>query len=193
MRLLLCLSLLFVASHHVVDFLFESLYLSVQVIARLVELLDLLLHLSLALLSLQRLAHAKRNCTFVKRLVSLNNHLDFVANTNKEETALGAVNSDLPNKLIEALCVQFFSDRADSCITCLSLLSLAVEVLLQVDHIDAGSRRGRHVLHPELAVLRVLARRQNGVEEVLVLGSSSALNRRELLLLGASLLSGDGG
>ena len=66
---------------------------------------------------------------------------------------------------------------------------LLVELLLEVDHVEARGRRGRDVLHPELAVLGPLPRRQDGVQDVLGLGHPALLlDWGQVLLFSAALV-----
>ena len=61
------------------------------------------LHLSLLLLSLERLPYSISHGTFIKGLVGLDGHLNFVLNSDKEEASLRTVDCDLPNHFIKGL------------------------------------------------------------------------------------------
>lgn len=85
----------------------------------------------------------------------------------EEQPPLGAVDGDLPDELIEALRIQLLPDGADARLARLPLLQLLVELLLEVDHVQARGRRARNVLHPQLPALRPLAGGKDGVQDVL--------------------------
>ena len=104
-----------------------------------------------------------------------------------EEAALGAVDGALADELVEALRVELLAHGTDARLPRLPRLQLGVELLLEVDDVQArGGRRG-DVLDPERAVGFVRARGQDGVEDVLGLGAArlGALDgcERALLLL----------
>lgn len=85
--------------------------------------------------------------------------------------------SHLADELVEGLRVELLAHRAYPRLARLALLELAVEVLLEVDDVEAGGRRGRHVLHPQLVVLGPLPGGQDRVQQVL--RGRRALNGRE--------------
>ena len=120
MRPLLPLPLLLVALDGLVDVQVESLDLLGQALALLLELADRVLHIVLLLLSHEGFAHAVGDRTFVERLVGLDGHLDFVTHTHKQESAFGALDRNLTDQLVEALGVEFFSNRADASLSCLA-------------------------------------------------------------------------
>ena len=53
-----------------------------------------------------------------------------------------------------------------------AVLQLAVELLLEMDHVQAGRGGGGNVLHPQRVVVELLARRENAVKDVLRLRSA---------------------
>jgi hypothetical protein len=126
-------------------------------------------HLRLTLFGLEGFTHSVGDGTLVQSLECLYRHFYFVSHTHQQKAPLGAVNCNLPNYLVEALRVQFFSDGADSCFPCLPLLQLFVELILQIDDIQAGCWTWWNVLHPQLPHVLVLSRRQNGVEIIVLL------------------------
>lgn len=57
-------------------------------------------------------------------------------------------------ELTKTLRVELLPDRADAGLPRLSLLQLLVQLLLQICDVQSGCRRARHVLHPELPIIR---------------------------------------
>ena len=72
-----------------------------------------------------------RGLSLVAYLVGLDSHPHFVSYSNKEESSVGAVDRDLSDLLIEALCVEFFPYRADSSFPGLAGLESVVQLALQ--------------------------------------------------------------
>ena len=144
----------------------QMLYLILEVLAYRVQLVYLYQHLSFPLFRLQSLAHAVGDWGLVESLVGLHSHFDFVTDPHKKETSFGAVDGNLTNEFVESLGIKFFSDGADASLSGLSLLQFLVQLILQVDHIDASRRRWRYILHPQLSAVLVLSGRQYGVEVV---------------------------
>jgi hypothetical protein len=68
----------------------------------------------------------------------LDGHSDFISDSDKQKASFGTVDSDLPDELIEALSIEFFSDWADTCFSCLPLLEPFVELLLEEENICLG-------------------------------------------------------
>lgn len=101
-------------------------------------------------------------------MVRLDCHLDFVTDTNKKEASFSTVDSDLTDEFIEALGEELFSEGANTGLTRLTSLNASIELVLQIDNVNLGGGLGRHVTHPEAALIRVLSRGQNRVEVVLV-------------------------
>mmetsp|Transcript_39275 Transcript_39275/g.76843 ORF Transcript_39275/g.76843 Transcript_39275/m.76843 type:complete len:224 (-) Transcript_39275:18-689(-) len=163
----------------------EVLDLPVEVLLLRLQLHNLVLHVRLPLLCLQRLPHAKRHTALVQGLVRRNRHSNLVSHAQEQQPPLRAVDRDLPDHLVEGLAVQLLADRADARLACLPLLELAVQILLQVDDVEARCGRAGYVLHPQLPVLGPLARGEDGVQDVLCLR-----HRRGLLHLGAFLALG---
>merc|ERR1740133_937583 len=159
----------------------ELLHLALQVLLLRLELLDACLHVCLALLRLQRLAHAEGDRRLVERLVGRDGHPDLIA--HQQQPPLSAVDRHLPDQLVEALGIELLAHGADARLARLALQQTLVELLLQVDHVQASGWRARHVLHPELSVLGPLPWREDGVEDVLCLRDLRlSLHWRQLLL-----------
>lgn len=59
-----------------------------------------LLHVRLALLSLQGFSHAKGHTALVQCLVSSNGHTDFVSHTQQQQSSLSTVDGYLSDQLI---------------------------------------------------------------------------------------------
>lgn len=144
---------------------------------------------------MQRFPHSKCYRTFVECLVSLDCHLNLVSNSNQQEASLSAVNGYLSYELVEGLGIEFFSDQTDTRFTSLSLLQLLIQLILQINDINAGCRGGGDILDPQLPCILVLSRRKNGVQVVLcphLIGISVRPVRGSTCLLGGNL-SSDGG
>ena len=173
--------------------LVAALHLVFQIFAGLTQLGDVGLHLVFLLLSHQSLAHAVRNGRLVQRLVGLHSHLDLVADSHQQEASLGAVDGDLADELIEALRVQLLANGADASLAGLSSLQGFVEAVLELNNIDAVSRRRRDVTDPESAILGELTWWQDRVEVVLLARGACFLERGKCgLTLLALLILGSG-
>ena len=173
--------------------LVAALHLVFQIFAGLTQLGDVGLHLVFLLLSHQSLAHAVRDGRLVQRLVGLHGHLDLVADSHQQEASLGAVDGDLTDELIEALRVQLLANGADASLAGLSSLQGFVEAVLELNNIDAVSRRRRDVTDPESAILGELTRWQDRVEVVLLARGACFLERGKCgLTLLALLILGSG-
>ena len=83
----------------------------------------------------------------------------------------------LADELIEALRVELLAHGADPGLARLALQQTLVELLLQVDHVQARGWRARHVLNPELPVLGPLPARE-GVHSAELLDASKAIGSR---------------
>ena len=149
MSLLFALSQLSVLTHDLLDLLLQRLDVLVVLLAGGLIITDVLLHLALALLSHESLAHAIGDRALIESLVGLNGHLDLISHTHEQETALSAVNGDLTDELIEALGEELFAEGADTRLASLSTLKLLIEPILQIDYIDLSGGLGRNVTHPE--------------------------------------------
>ena len=73
-------------------------------------------------------------------LVGGEGHANLVADAQEQEPALGAVDGDLADELVKDLRVELAADGADARLARLSLLQLCVELLLQVDDVQARGR-----------------------------------------------------
>ena len=101
---------------------FQFFYFVIKIGAFILNVLYFYQHFCFTLLGLQCLSHTVGDWTFVKCLVGLYCHFDFIPHPNKEESSLSTIYSNLSNYLVESLRVQFFSDRADTCFSSLSFL-----------------------------------------------------------------------
>lgn len=63
-------------------------------------ILNSFLHISLALLCQQRLPYAKSYAAFIESLVGSNSRLNFIPNTEEQQTSLSTVDSYLSDQLI---------------------------------------------------------------------------------------------
>lgn len=101
---------------------FQFFYFVIKIGAFVLNVLYFYQHFRFTLLGLQCLSHTVGDWTFVKCLISLYCHFDFIPHPNKEESSLSTIYGNLSNYLVESLRVQFFSDRADTCFSSLSFL-----------------------------------------------------------------------
>ena len=166
--LLLALGQLGVLAHDLLDLLLKRLDVLVVLLAGSFQVADVLLHLILALLGHEGLAHAVSNGTLVERLIGLDGHLDFVTDTHQEEAALSAVDSDLADQLVEALAEELLTEGADARLAGHRALQRLVELVLQIDNVDLRGGLRRDVTHPEGALIGEFSRRQDRVEVVLI-------------------------
>ena len=97
-------------------------------------------------------------------------------------------------RLVEALRVELLAHGADAGLARLHRLQLGVQLLLEVDDVQARRGRRRDVLDPERAVALVRARGQDGVEDVLGLRGARlrALDGSERTLLLIDVRQGTG-
>ena len=161
--LLLALGQLSIFAHDLFDLLLQRLDVLVVFLARALQITDVRLHLALALLSHQCLAHAIGYRALIESLVGLDGHLDLITHSHQQETTLSAVNGNLADELIEALREELFAERADACLASLRALKLLIEVILQVDHIDLSGGLWRNVTHPEASTFSEFSWRQDRV------------------------------
>ena len=106
------------------------------------EVGDVLSHFVFALLRHERLSHAVSDRALVEGLVGLDRHLDLISHAHKEEAALGGVDSDLSDQLVEALGEEFFAEGADAGLSSLGALERSIKFVLQVDHVDLSGWLG---------------------------------------------------
>ena len=89
----------------------------------------------------------------------------------EQKAALGAVDGDLANELVEALGVELLPLGADSGLPRLPPLELVLEGRPELDHLRLRRGRALHGLDPELLLLHgVLPGRKDRVQNVLRLG-----------------------
>ena len=68
--------------------------------------------------------------------------------------------------LTKGLRVELAAHRVDSRLARLALLQLGIEAVLEVEDVQSRRRRARHLLHPELAAICELARRNNRIQNI---------------------------
>ena len=69
---------------------------------------------------------------------------------------------------------------ANSCLPCLSLLQLLIQLLLEVHDVQPGGGAGGDPLPPELPIVFPLSRRKDGVEQLLA-GLAVLVNQHRVL------------
>ena len=148
------------------------------------ELSDLLLQVGLSVLGLELLSHGEGHGALIECLVGGNGHLDLITHSEEEQAALWLVQSDLTDDLVEALGEELFSDGADTALTGLTLHQFLVESLSKSGDINSGGLLVRNVFDEVLAVLNPLARGEDGIDDLFLLGLR--FHGRELSLLLAS-------
>lgn len=118
------------------------------------------------MLSLELLAHRERDCTLVQGLISLVCLLDIIPDSSEKQATNRLIQGDLSDDLVEALSEEFFSNRAESVVSGLSLKQLLVEHLSETCHIDPCRLLRAHVLNGVLTLLDPLTRRQQRVKDI---------------------------
>lgn len=91
-------------------------------------------------------------------------------------------NNNTLHILTKALWVELPPDRAYSSLPGLPLLQSSVQLLLLVDHIQAGGWGAWYTLHPELSPFTPLPWWKDGVQDLFCLLVLLSLNRRQLPL-----------
>jgi len=130
-------------------------------------ILDHLLEVSLAVLSLLLLSHREGGSALVKHLVRLSRHVDVVTNTEQQKATLRLVQSHLSNQLIKAFTEKFLADGADAGGARLPLFELLVEHFSETSDTDTSGDAVADPLHEVLALLDPLSRGQHEVEDIL--------------------------
>ena len=138
----------------------------------MLQLLDGLFQVSLAVLSLKLLSHGKGDRALVKGLVSGDSHFDLISNSKQQQSSLWLAKCNLSDNLVKALRKQFFSDRTNSTLSGLSLHELLVKHFPQSGNIDSGSWLVAHVLDVVHASFNPLTGWQNSVQNVFGTGFS---------------------
>ena len=146
--LLFSLRILSIFPNNFLNLLLQVFDFLIMFFAGVLKICNVLLHLVLTLLSHESLAHAVSNRTFVKCLVSLNGHLDFVSDTDQKEASFSTIDGDLSDKFIEALSEKFFTEWANTSLSGLSFLDVGIELILQVDNVDLRGGLRRDVTDP---------------------------------------------
>lgn len=139
-----------------------------------------LLEIGFTVLSLELLAHGEGDGTLVESLVGGDSHLDFISDSQEEDTTLGLSQGNLADDLVEALGEELFSDGADTALTGLALHQFLVESLSEAGYIDSGSLLMGNIFDEVLAVFNPLSGRQDGINNLFLLGL--ALHGRQLAL-----------
>jgi len=120
---------------------------------------DSLFEVSFAVFGLELLAHGESDGTLVESLVSGDSHLDFISDSQEEDTTLGLSQSNLTDNLIEALGEELFSDGADTALTGLTLHQFLIESLSETRNINSGGLLVRNIFDEVLAVFNPLSGR----------------------------------
>ena len=84
----------------------------------------------------------------VESLVGGDSHHDLVTNTEEEQSALGQVQSNLADDLIEALGEEFLTDRANATLSGLTLHKLLIKHFSKSSDIDSRGGLMTNILNP---------------------------------------------
>ena len=139
----------------------------VKIFAGRIQLINFDQHFGFPLFGLQSFTHSVGDRGFVKGLISLHCHFDFIADADQEESAFSAVDCNFANEFVKCLRVKFFSDRTNTRLSRLALLEFLVKFVLQIDHVDARGRSRRYVLHPQLSAVLIFSRWQYRIQIIL--------------------------
>ena len=94
----------------------------------------------------------------IERLVGSDGHHDLVANAEEKKSALGQVQGDLADDLIEALGEELLTDGADATLSSLTLHKLLIKHFSQSGDIDSRGGLMTHILNPVLAcIIQILS------------------------------------
>ncbi len=117
------------------------------------------------MLGLQLLAHSKVHRALVECLISRVSDLDLVSDASQEQASFRLVESNLSDKLVEALAEELFAHGAQASVSSLPLEKFLVEHLTKTGNIDTGGWLVAHVLHEMLSLLHPLSWRQDSIED----------------------------
>lgn len=123
------------------------------------EVGDSLLEIGFTVFGLELLAHGEGDGTLVESLVGSDSHLDFISDSQEEDTTLGLSQSDLTDNFIKALGEELFSDGTDTALTSLTLHQFLIESLSESGDINSGGLLVRNVFDEVLAVFNPLSGR----------------------------------
>ena len=175
------LAALFVALFDSFDLAFEFDDLVFELRLLGIEFIYSLLKISLSVFGLELLAHGECHRALIKRLVSSNCHLNFVTDSQQQQSSLGLTQSHLPNDLVKALREELFAHRTDSGLPCLPLHQFLVKHLSEPRDIHARRRLMTHVLYVVLALAKGQYLNQNLPFSTHSLGGKIALRMSSLL------------
>ena len=130
-------------------------------------LLDLLLEVFLAVLSLELFTHGKRYSTVVECHIGSIRLFDIITNTKEQKATLGLIECHLTDNFVEALSEQLFTNGAESSLACLSLQKFLVEHLSEASDIDSGGWLVTDLLREVLSLLNPFSRSKDLVQDVL--------------------------
>mmetsp|Transcript_12944 Transcript_12944/g.21013 ORF Transcript_12944/g.21013 Transcript_12944/m.21013 type:complete len:209 (+) Transcript_12944:244-870(+) len=109
--------------------------------------------LSFSLLRLKLLPGSEGHTALIQCLISSNRHPDLITHTQKQQAPFGTIYGDLPDKFIEALRIQLFSDWTNSSFSRLSLHQTLVKSFLQLNDVESCCRLIADVLDVMLVFL----------------------------------------
>jgi hypothetical protein len=90
-----------------------------------------------------------------------------ISHSDKQQTALTAIDCDLTDSFIETLVEQLLTHWTQSDLSRLSVQQSFLELFVQLDDLDFGGGSGEYGLHPELPIVcSVFFRREDLSEDV---------------------------